>query len=161
MGKVPCGLQGFRIDVLKKRVIDETNERRDASHFLLAARLKKNTHASLVDWTWPFRQQARLFQPPNFGRHMGRGQRDMISEFANGHSVRALCVCDPHENDELAGSQTQLPAESVPAGKQTPDALHHRVNAATKFRIRSLNQEFLPGDRDGRFVSRGFRHESS
>jgi hypothetical protein len=158
---VPCGFKSIRIDILEQHIVDETDERRDALDLLLAARLKKNAHAPFVYGARPFHQKTGFFESPDLGRHVGRGERDVIGKTADRDPTGALRVGHTHQHDELAGRETQLLAEGIAAGEQPPDALHHRIDTASKLHIGALNQEFLSGDGRGRPVGIGFRHLAS
>jgi hypothetical protein len=129
------GLERTGIDVLEQHIVDETDERRDARHLLLAVRLQEDPDAAFIDRARPFHQKACFFKSPDLGRHMGRGKRDVIGEFADRDPTGALRVGDPHQYDELAGREVELLAEGIPAGEQAPDALHHRVDAAAKLGV--------------------------
>jgi hypothetical protein len=155
------GVERLRIDILEQHVVDETDERRNPRDLLLAARLKKNPDAAFVDGAWPFHQKPGFFQPPDLGRDMGRGERDVIGKAADRDPAGALRVGHAHQHDELAGREVEFLAEGVAAGEQSADALHHRVDAATKLRIGPFNQEFFPGDGHGSLVNIGFWHLAS
>jgi hypothetical protein len=92
-----------RINILEQHIVDKANERRNARDLLLTAWLKKNAHASFVHRTWAFYQKAGFFETPHFGRHVRRGERNVIGKTADGDPAGALCVCHSHQHDELAG----------------------------------------------------------
>jgi hypothetical protein len=139
-----------RINIPKQRVVDQPDERRDADDLLFAMRHQRDTYTAPVAHARPFCQKAGQLKTSDFGRYMGRGEPDMIGEFADGNALSALAVGDTHQHHELTWREIKLAPERVPAGQQTAHALHHRIDAEAEVGVGAMRQEFAARDGHGR-----------